>query len=64
MRFQRLLMLIVSYLGTETTVTVPAELDGQAVRTVAAGAFEGVSCRIFKENISRSHECHISKVSG
>lgn len=35
---------ITAYLGNETTVTVPAELDGQAVRTIAAGAFEGVPC--------------------
>lgn len=35
---------VTAYLGSERTVTVPAELDGQTVRGVAEGAFLNVDC--------------------
>ena len=35
---------VTAYLGSETTVTVPAELDGKAVTAVAAGAFQNSPC--------------------
>ncbi len=35
---------VTAYLGAESTVTVPAELDGQPVRSIAKDAFLNVEC--------------------
>lgn len=35
---------VTAYLGAEDTVTIPAELDGQPVRVIAAGAFQNAAC--------------------
>lgn len=36
---------ITAYLGSESTVTVPAELDGQDVTAIASGAFRDAVCQ-------------------
>lgn len=38
-------IVITRYLGTEDTVTVPGQIIGQTVTTIAAGAFRDASCR-------------------